>query len=91
MILVELFILLPLFIVDCLNNGVARAPPLGWDTYNAFHAEFNDQLLMQMGDLLVSTDMINVGYNRINVDGGWEWFVTIFIAVLISYTFCNQK
>eukprot|EP01083_Nonionella_stella_P244507 850916_1 len=75
--LVELLILVSLIGVYSLDNGVARTPPMGWDTYNGFHAEFNDLLLMQMGDLLVSTGMKDVGYNRVNVDGGWEWEIEV--------------
>eukprot|EP01084_Bolivina_argentea_P205656 351297_1 len=28
-----------------------------------------------MADLLISTGMKNVGYNHVNVDGGWQWII----------------
>ena len=30
-----------------------------------------------MGDLLISTGLVNAGYNRVNVDGGWEWEIEV--------------
>ena len=48
---------------------------MGWDTYNGFHGAYNDELLMTMADLLVSTGMKDAGYNRVNIDGGWTWTI----------------
>ena len=71
-----------LYIADSLDNGVARTPPMGWDTYNGFHGDYNDELLEMMADLLVSTGMKDAGYNRINIDGGWAWFVNTHIFTI---------
>lgn len=57
--------------INAMNNGLARTPPMGWDTYNLYKGNFNSEILESMADALNTTGMRSVGYNRINVDGGW--------------------
>jgi len=58
---------------NSLNNGVARTPPMGWATWNLYHREFTEQVFYDAADIISSTDMKKVGYEYINVDGGWWW------------------
>ncbi|MDX2055801.1 MAG: hypothetical protein SFV15_25585 [Polyangiaceae bacterium] len=53
------------------DNGVARTPPMGWNTFEAFVGEYDDAILRGNIDALVSTGLRDVGYTYFNLDGGW--------------------
>jgi alpha-galactosidase len=56
---------------QALNNGVARTPPMGWNTWNTFGCNINETLIRQMADALVSTGMRDRGYQYVVVDDCW--------------------
>eukprot|EP01060_Flectonema_neradi_P037935 TRINITY_DN779_c5_g1_i1.p1 TRINITY_DN779_c5_g1~~TRINITY_DN779_c5_g1_i1.p1 ORF type:complete len:404 (+),score=84.65 TRINITY_DN779_c5_g1_i1:68-1279(+) len=53
------------------DNGLARTPPMGWSTWNAFGRRFTEEVFYNATDALVSNGMRDAGYEYINVDGGW--------------------
>ena len=53
-------------------NGLAKTPPMGWNSWNKFGTQVSDTLLRQMADTIVSTGMRDAGYIYINIDDGWE-------------------
>lgn len=63
------------------DNGLARTPPMGWNSWNHFGCSidcdrqpFNcisQALLIQMADAMVLAGMKDVGYEYINVDDCW--------------------
>jgi alpha-galactosidase len=57
---------------DLADNGLARTPPMGWNSWNRFHDKFDDATVRQMADALVSSGMSKVGYTYIIVDEGWS-------------------
>ncbi|GLI01782.1 glycoside hydrolase family 27 protein [Phytohabitans aurantiacus] len=54
-----------------LNNGVARTPPMGWNSWNTFGCNINEALIRQMADAIVSTGMRDRGYQYVVVDDCW--------------------
>jgi alpha-galactosidase len=44
---------------------------MGWNTYNTFAGNFNEQILRDMVDLIVSTGMKDAGYQYIIIDDNW--------------------
>ncbi|MBM7086973.1 alpha-galactosidase, partial [Micromonospora sp. MMS20-R2-29] len=40
-----------------LDNGVARTPPMGWNSWNTFGCNINETLIRQMTDAMVNTGM----------------------------------
>ena len=54
-----------------LNNGVARTPPMGWNSWNTFGCNINETLIRQMADAIVSTGMRDRGYEYVVVDDCW--------------------
>ena len=64
-------------VTQSLNNGVARTPPMGWSTLNLYHREFTQQVFYDAEDIMSSTTMKKVGYEYINVDGGWSVTSTV--------------
>jgi alpha-galactosidase len=51
---------------------VAQTPPMGWNSWNYFHHDVNDQVVRQAADALVSTGMRDAGYVYVNIDDTWE-------------------
>jgi alpha-galactosidase len=56
---------------QALNNGVARTPPMGWNTWNTFGCNINETLIRQMADALVANGMRDLGYRYVVVDDCW--------------------
>ncbi|HEX6686569.1 MAG TPA: ricin-type beta-trefoil lectin domain protein [Candidatus Limnocylindrales bacterium] len=56
---------------EALDNGVARTPPMGWNSWNTFGCNINEALIRQMADAMVSSGMRDAGYQYIVVDDCW--------------------
>src|SRR5512134_3539756 len=56
---------------QALSNGVARTPPMGWNTWNTFGCNINETLIRQMADAIVSSGMRDAGYQYVVVDDCW--------------------
>lgn len=54
-----------------LDNGVARTPPMGWNSWNTFGCNINETLIRQMADAIVNTGMRDLGYRYVVVDDCW--------------------
>ncbi|GEK21040.1 glycoside hydrolase family 27 protein [Cellulomonas xylanilytica] len=54
-----------------LDNGVARTPPMGWNTWNTFGCNINETLIRQMADSMVSSGLRDLGYRYVVVDDCW--------------------
>jgi alpha-galactosidase len=53
-------------------NGLAKTPPMGWNSWNKFQRRVNDQVVREIADALVSTGMKDAGYIYVNIDDTWE-------------------
>jgi alpha-galactosidase len=51
---------------------VAQTPPMGWNSWNFFNRNVNDQDIRNAADQLVATGMKDAGYAYINIDDTWE-------------------
>jgi alpha-galactosidase len=56
---------------QALSNGVARTPPMGWNTWNTFGCNINEALIRQTADALVANGMRDLGYRYVVVDDCW--------------------
>ena len=54
------------------DNGLAKTPPMGWNSWNLFAGRINDQTVRAMADALVSSGMRDAGYIYLNIDDTWE-------------------
>jgi alpha-galactosidase len=52
-------------------EGLALTPPMGWNSWNTFQTEINDQLIRNTADAMVASGMKDAGYNYIILDDGW--------------------
>jgi alpha-galactosidase len=54
------------------DNGLARTPPMGWNSWNKFGQEIDDTTVRQIADALVKTGLRDAGYLYVNIDDGWQ-------------------
>jgi alpha-galactosidase len=57
---------------DVADNGLARTPPMGWNSWNKFAGKIDDATVRAMADAMVSSGMKDVGYTYVNIDDTWE-------------------
>jgi len=55
-----------------LDNGLARTPPMGWNSWNKFGCDVSEKLIKEMADALVSSGMKDAGYQYIVIDDCWQ-------------------
>lgn len=53
-------------------NGLAKTPPMGWNSWNLFAGKVNEQLVKEIADAMVSSGMRDAGYIYVNIDDTWE-------------------
>jgi len=54
-----------------LDNGLGLRPPMGWNDWNAFGCNVNEQLVEQTADFFVSSGLRDAGYVYVNIDDCW--------------------
>lgn len=53
-------------------NGLARTPPMGWNSWNRFATRIDEKTVRQIADAMVSSGMRDAGYRYIIIDDGWQ-------------------
>ncbi|MDO6717786.1 glycoside hydrolase family 27 protein [Psychrosphaera sp. 1_MG-2023] len=53
-------------------EGIAETPPMGWNSWNTFACDINEELIKDMANVMVSSGMKAVGYEYINIDDCWH-------------------
>lgn len=54
------------------ENGLARTPPMGWNSWNKFAGRVNDEDVREMADAMASNGMKAAGYQYVNIDDTWQ-------------------
>jgi alpha-galactosidase len=58
--------------VWALDNGVARTPPMGWNSWNKFGCDVSEDLIKQAADAVVKSGMKDAGYQYVVIDDCWQ-------------------
>jgi alpha-galactosidase len=53
-------------------DGLALTPPMGWNSWNTFDLDIDEQLIKETADALITSGMRTAGYKYIVIDDGWE-------------------
>jgi len=53
-------------------EGLAETPPMGWNSWNKFACDINEQLVREVADAMVSTGLRDAGYQYVNIDDCWQ-------------------
>ncbi|MDE3199943.1 MAG: glycoside hydrolase family 27 protein [Acidobacteriota bacterium] len=54
------------------SNGLAKTPPMGWNSWNLFKSKVTDKLVREIADAMVTSGMRDAGYIYVNIDDTWE-------------------
>jgi alpha-galactosidase len=55
-----------------MDNGLALTPPMGWNSWNKFGGNINEELIKSTADALVSSGMKDAGYRYLIIDDCWQ-------------------
>ena len=58
--------------LQALDNGLARTPPMGWNSWNKFACNVSEDLIKQAADAMVSSGMQDAGYQYVVIDDCWQ-------------------
>jgi alpha-galactosidase len=53
------------------NKELALAPPMGWNSFNTFGCEPDENLIKEIADAMISERLKEAGYIYVNIDDGW--------------------
>ena len=51
---------------------IIRKPPMGWNTWNTFGPNINEQLILESAKAMVDTGLKDAGYEYIVIDDMWS-------------------
>ena len=54
------------------DGGMARTPPMGWNSWNHFKGAVDDAIVRSIADAMASNGMRDAGYIYVNIDDTWE-------------------
>jgi alpha-galactosidase len=54
------------------SNGLAKTPPMGWNSWNKYQGRVTDAMIREMADAMVTSGMRDAGYVYVNIDDTWE-------------------
>ena len=57
---------------SALDNGLARTPPMGWNSWNKFACNVSERLIRETADAMVSSGMKDAGYQYVVIDDCWQ-------------------
>ncbi|MES3020164.1 MAG: NPCBM/NEW2 domain-containing protein [Pseudomonadota bacterium] len=53
------------------TKGAAALPPMGWNSWNAFLLEIDEEKVIGSAQKLVDSGLAKLGYKYVNIDDGW--------------------
>jgi alpha-galactosidase len=54
------------------DNTLAQTPPMGWNSWNKFQCNINEQLFREVADAIATNGMKDAGYQFVNLDDCWH-------------------
>ncbi len=57
---------------QALENGLARTPPMGWNSWNKFGCDVSEELIRGAADAVVNSGMKDAGYQYVVIDDCWQ-------------------
>jgi len=58
--------------VRALDNGLAKTPPMGWNSWNKFGCNVSEKLIKEMAGAMVASGMRDAGYVYLVIDDCWQ-------------------
>jgi alpha-galactosidase len=58
--------------VCALDNGLAKTPPMGWNSWNKFGCNVSEQLIRSVADAMITSGLKDAGYQYVVIDDCWQ-------------------
>src|ERR1035438_9981095 len=62
----------PLYGQSAATNTLALTPPMGWNSWNKFACNVNEDMIRDTADAMVKSGMKDAGYQYVNIDDCWQ-------------------
>src|SRR5947209_12129217 len=59
-------------VVNKAPNGLAQTPPMGWNSWNKFACNVNEQTVRETADAMAASGMRDAGYQDVVIDDCWH-------------------
>lgn len=59
-------------LVQALPGETGRLPAMGWNSWNEYNCNINEDIFLTVGNLLVSLGLKDLGYEYVNIDDCWS-------------------
>ena len=53
-------------------DGNTPPPPMGVNTWNAFHTNIDENIVLALADAMVKLGLRDLGWSHVNIDDGWQ-------------------
>jgi alpha-galactosidase len=53
-------------------DELAKTPPMGWNSWNKFQCDVNEELIRETADAMATNGMKDAGYQFVNIDDCWQ-------------------
>lgn len=53
-------------------EGLAETPQMGWNSWNKFAGNINEEMIREMADAMVEEGLLDAGYEYLNMDDCWH-------------------
>ncbi|RNC65642.1 glycoside hydrolase family 27 protein [Proteiniphilum sp. X52] len=53
-------------------DQIARTPPMGWNSWNKFNCDINENIIREIADAMASNGMKEAGYEYVVIDDCWH-------------------
>jgi len=57
---------------DCPEDPLAATPPMGWNSWNRFACDIDEDLVLQTAEAMVQSGLRDAGYRYLNLDDCWQ-------------------
>ena len=55
-----------------LDDGLAKTPPMGWNSWNKFSCNVSEELIRSVADAIATNGMKDAGYQYVVIDDCWQ-------------------
>ncbi len=74
--IITAFVAIALLTVPNINaqkwEGLAQTPPMGWNSWNKFSSNIDENTIKEIADAMVSSGLADAGYVYLNIDDTWH-------------------
>ena len=56
---------------ECISKMIVKKPPMGWNSWNTFTEDINEQMIMETADAMVAEGLRDAGYEYLVIDDCW--------------------